>query len=75
MLITCQCWCWLQVFGCSGTGTSEALLAAIQRAVDDGMDIINLSLGEPSGYEAVRHHTCYVIRDVTTQLRVCSVGQ
>jgi phosphoheptose isomerase len=42
------------VFGCSGTGTSEALLAAIQRAVDDGMDIINLSLGEPSGYEAVR---------------------
>jgi subtilisin family serine protease len=43
----------VQVFGCSGTGTSEALLAAIQRAVDDGMDIINLSLGEPSGYEAV----------------------
>lgn len=42
-----------QVFGCGGSGTSDALLAALQRAVDDGMDIINLSLGDPSGFEAV----------------------
>ncbi|KAF8060294.1 vpr [Scenedesmus sp. PABB004] len=41
-----------QVYGCSGVGTSEALLAALEAAVDDGMDIVNLSLGEPSGYTA-----------------------
>jgi subtilisin family serine protease len=49
------------VYGCSGTGTSEALLAAIQRAVDDGMGIINLSLGEPSGYEAVRGSAAFLL--------------
>jgi hypothetical protein len=45
-----------QVFGCRGTGASDAVIAALQKAVDDGMDIINLSLGQPSGWAVVSWH-------------------
>ncbi|MBO9129475.1 S8 family serine peptidase [Bacillus sp. 165] len=34
-----------RVLGPYGTGTTEAILGAIDRAVADGMDVINLSLG------------------------------
>ncbi|OEH93309.1 S8 family serine peptidase [Bacillus solimangrovi] len=34
-----------RAIGPGGTGTSEQVIAAIERAVKDGMDIINLSLG------------------------------
>ncbi|WP_163099053.1 S8 family serine peptidase [Peribacillus alkalitolerans] len=34
-----------RVLGEYGTGTTEAILAAIDKSVEDGMDVINLSLG------------------------------
>ena len=36
------------VFGSNGTTTSAAVIAAINAAVADGMDVINLSLGGPA---------------------------
>jgi subtilisin family serine protease len=39
-----------RVFGCSGYATDDILIEAIDRAVRDGCDIINLSLATGSGY-------------------------
>lgn len=42
-----------RVFGCSGAAGDDGILAAMQRAVDDGADVVSMSLGEPglwSGY-------------------------
>jgi subtilisin family serine protease len=39
-----------RVLGCSGSSNDDVILAALERAVTDGMDIINLSLGEPNGW-------------------------
>ena len=36
-----------KVFGCSGSVGSDILLKAMERALDDGMDVINMSLGSP----------------------------
>jgi subtilisin family serine protease len=38
------------VFGCSGYATDDILIEAIDRAVRDGCDVINLSLATGSGY-------------------------
>ncbi len=35
-----------RVFGCAGTGDTDVILAALERAGADHMDIVNLSLGE-----------------------------
>jgi hypothetical protein len=40
-----------RVFGCSGYAGDNVLVEAIDRAVRDGCDIINLSLASGSGYE------------------------
>ncbi|GIQ62892.1 hypothetical protein PACILC2_14600 [Paenibacillus cisolokensis] len=41
-----------RVLGPGGTGTSEDVLAAIDKSVEDGLDVINLSLGSSSNNEA-----------------------
>lgn len=40
-----------RVFGCSGYAADNVLVEAIDRAVRDGCDVINLSLASGSGYE------------------------
>ncbi|KAI8812751.1 hypothetical protein BJ742DRAFT_850028 [Cladochytrium replicatum] len=39
-----------RVFGCSGSSDDSVIIKAIQRAFDDGMDIISMSLGSDSGF-------------------------
>ncbi|KAG0207225.1 hypothetical protein BGX28_001495 [Mortierella sp. GBA30] len=39
-----------RVFGCNGGNTDDVMLAAIERAVSDNMDIINLSVGVSDGW-------------------------
>jgi hypothetical protein len=39
-----------RVFGCQGSATDDVIIEAIDRAVRDGCDIINLSLASGSGY-------------------------
>ncbi|KAF9281123.1 hypothetical protein BGZ68_006834 [Mortierella alpina] len=39
-----------RVLGCSGSSNDDVILAALERAVVDGMDVINLSIGEPNGW-------------------------
>ncbi|KAF6251443.1 hypothetical protein COO60DRAFT_1628939 [Scenedesmus sp. NREL 46B-D3] len=41
-----------KVFGCKGTAPTSAIIAAIEQAVLDGMDIINLSLSLGPGFPA-----------------------
>eukprot|EP00775_Hariotina_reticulata_P009496 gene9496-9659_t len=39
-----------RVFGCNGTTTDDIIIRAVDRAVQDGCDIINLSLAGEAGY-------------------------
>ncbi|MFU8889419.1 MAG: S8 family serine peptidase [Trueperaceae bacterium] len=39
-----------RVFGCSGSSNSDVILAAIEQAFADGMDVVNLSLGSANGW-------------------------
>eukprot|EP00775_Hariotina_reticulata_P014226 gene14226-14370_t len=41
-----------KVFGCSGSSTDDVIISAMDKAVLDGCDIINLSLAAGSGYAA-----------------------
>jgi subtilisin family serine protease len=34
-----------RVFGCSGTTTADIIIEAMERALDDGMQVVNLSIG------------------------------
>ncbi|OGN83767.1 MAG: hypothetical protein A2X23_01965 [Chloroflexi bacterium GWC2_73_18] len=38
-----------RVFGCEGSATNDIVVAAINQAVIDGVDVINMSLGSPFG--------------------------
>jgi len=38
-----------KVFGCSGSTTEDVIVNALNRALADGMDVVNLSLGSPFG--------------------------
>ncbi|KAG0330491.1 hypothetical protein BGZ99_003062 [Dissophora globulifera] len=39
-----------RVLGCEGSSNDDIILAALERAVLDGMDVINLSIGEPNAW-------------------------
>ncbi|MDF1521388.1 MAG: S8 family serine peptidase [Trueperaceae bacterium] len=39
-----------RVFGCEGSSHSDVILAAIELAFADGMDVVNLSLGSNNGF-------------------------
>ncbi|WVR07169.1 hypothetical protein IAU60_004210 [Kwoniella sp. DSM 27419] len=39
-----------RVFGCNGATTDDIVMQAMQRAYDDNADVINLSVGETSGW-------------------------
>ncbi len=39
-----------RVFGCAGSSHSDVILAALERAFADGMDVVNLSLGSNNGW-------------------------
>ena len=36
-----------RVFGCEGSTTADIMLAAMEAAYDDGMDVVNISIGAP----------------------------
>ncbi|MBA3364717.1 MAG: S8 family serine peptidase [Actinobacteria bacterium] len=38
-----------KIFGCSGSTTEDVLVAAFNRALADGMDVVNVSVGSPFG--------------------------
>ncbi|KAG0270279.1 hypothetical protein DFQ27_009071 [Actinomortierella ambigua] len=39
-----------RVIGCTDNTTDDMIVAAMERAVEDGMDVINMSLGGPNGW-------------------------
>ncbi|KAI8345639.1 peptidase S8/S53 domain-containing protein [Mortierella sp. GBAus27b] len=41
-----------RIFSCVGTGRSDIIMKGMERAFDDGMDIINLSLGSGPAYRS-----------------------
>ncbi|MBB4940932.1 subtilisin family serine protease [Streptosporangium album] len=38
-----------RVFGCNGSATEEVIVSAMERALKDGADVVNMSLGSPFG--------------------------
>lgn len=40
-----------RVFGCDGSASTEVIIAGLERAYLEGMDIINLSLGQNQGWK------------------------
>lgn len=53
-----------RVFSCSGASSEDIIIAAMLRAYDDGMDVINMSIGSPSGWS-----------DATTALVAQRIGE
>ncbi|KAJ3046691.1 hypothetical protein HK102_013106, partial [Quaeritorhiza haematococci] len=39
-----------RIFGCKGSVAQDVVIAAMQKAYEDGMDVINMSLGGDSGF-------------------------
>jgi minor extracellular serine protease Vpr len=39
-----------RVFGCAGSTNSDIFLKALEQAVNDGIDVVNMSLGSPNGW-------------------------
>ncbi len=63
-----------RVFGCDGGSPSSIVIAAIDRAVDDGVDVVNMSLGSDFGTDNGLEKT--VIQNATEagSLIVASAG-
>jgi subtilisin family serine protease len=49
-----------RVFGCSGYAVDDIIIEAIDRAVQDGCDVINLSLASGSGFASTVCGWCCV---------------
>ena len=47
-----------RVFGCSGYAVDDVIIEAIDRAVRDGCDVINLSLASGSGFASTVRKGC-----------------
>jgi subtilisin family serine protease len=47
-----------RVFGCSGYAVDDIIIEAIDRAVQDGCDVINLSLASGSGFASTVGGQC-----------------
>ncbi|MBE0548527.1 MAG: S8 family serine peptidase [Rubrivivax sp.] len=39
-----------RIFGCNGSVSDDIIIAALERALADGMNVVNLSLGSPHGW-------------------------
>ncbi|GAA2377304.1 S8 family serine peptidase [Nonomuraea africana] len=40
-----------RIFGCSGSSTEDVIVTAMEQALKDGVDVVNMSLGSPFGRE------------------------
>ncbi|KPC75354.1 peptidase S8, partial [Thermoactinomyces vulgaris] len=63
-----------KVFGCSGSTSSEVIMQALEAALEDGMDVVNLSLGQSfqwPGYPTAQAADTLVEEGVTV---VASMG-
>jgi minor extracellular serine protease Vpr len=54
-----------RVFGCSGSSSSDVIISALEKAMADGMDIINMSLG--ASYQWPNYPTGVAIERMTQQ--------
>jgi minor extracellular serine protease Vpr len=63
-----------RVFGCTGSTTSDILLAAMERALDDDMDVLNMSIG--STYQWPQYPTSVAASQLVDQgmVVVASIG-
>ncbi|PHH90041.1 hypothetical protein CDD83_4667 [Cordyceps sp. RAO-2017] len=61
-----------RVFGCRGGTRDDVLIAALNRAYEDGADIISLSLGSPSGWS--EHPWSAAVSDVVAKGVACLVS-
>lgn len=67
-----------RVFGCDGATTSEIMLHAMERALADGMDVVNMSIGAPfaswAEYPTSRAADALVARGVHVAVSVGNSG-
>ncbi|KAF9969928.1 hypothetical protein BGZ73_007506 [Actinomortierella ambigua] len=63
-----------RIFGCYGGATTDIIMSAMERAYNDGMDIINLSLGRGSAYLAGTPEAILGDRLVEAGLHVVAAG-
>src|SRR5690606_24816076 len=63
-----------RVFGCDGSTTAEIMIAAMERAYADGMDILNMSIG--SAYQWPQYPTAVAASRLVNQgmVVVASIG-
>ena len=63
-----------RVFGCAGTTSADIMIAAMERALADGMDIVNMSIG--SGYQWPQYPTAQAGDRLVNKgvVVVCSIG-
>jgi minor extracellular serine protease Vpr len=63
-----------RVFGCAGSVADDVLIAAIERAVDDGVHVINMSLGAPFGANSEPNATAVNNASLAGVMVVVSAG-
>jgi subtilisin family serine protease len=60
-----------RVFGCVGSTSSDIMLAAMERALDDGMDVVNMSIG--AGFQSWPQYPTAVAADALVDAGVIVV--
>lgn len=63
-----------RVFGCDGSTSADIIVAAMERAWSDGMDIINLSLGGGSSWPEYPTSMCGKILSEAGVIVVAAMG-